>query len=98
MALLGGHVSATHIASLSCTNSSMYFKLNALPRLKMWLPVVPVSMAILGKNKVLPRVKTEKTNWRHRLLKCIAHATRDAYAMNVKSFQAYLGTHSGIKM
>ncbi|KAK1561893.1 hypothetical protein Q3G72_002631 [Acer saccharum] len=41
MALLGGHVSATHIASLSCTNSSMYFKLNALARLKMWLPVVP---------------------------------------------------------
>ncbi|KAJ0088491.1 hypothetical protein Patl1_32629 [Pistacia atlantica] len=30
MALLGGHVSSTHIASLSCTNSSMFFKLNAL--------------------------------------------------------------------
>ncbi|KAK4833807.1 hypothetical protein QYF36_011708 [Acer negundo] len=72
MALLGGHVSATCIASLSCTNSSMYFKLNALPMLKMWLPVVPVSMAILGKNKILPLLKAPKTSLRHRLLKCIA--------------------------
>ncbi|KAK3226904.1 hypothetical protein Dsin_006766 [Dipteronia sinensis] len=72
MALLGGHVSATHIASLSCTNSSMYFKLNALPMLKMWFPVLPVSMAILGKNKVLPLLKTAKTSLRHCLLKCIA--------------------------
>ncbi|KAK0584231.1 hypothetical protein LWI29_009700 [Acer saccharum] len=72
MALLGGHVSATRIASLSCTNSSMYFKLNALPMLKMWLPVVPVSMAILGKNKILPLLKMPKTSLRHRLLKCIA--------------------------
>ncbi|KAK1562003.1 hypothetical protein Q3G72_004722 [Acer saccharum] len=31
-----------------------------------------VSMAILGKNKVLPLLKTEKISWRHRLLKCIA--------------------------
>ncbi|KAL5740012.1 hypothetical protein ACOSQ2_029192 [Xanthoceras sorbifolium] len=72
MALLGGHVSATHIASVSCTNSSMYFKLNALPMLKMWLPLVPVSMAILGKNKILPLLETPKTSLQHRLLKYIA--------------------------
>jgi poly(3-hydroxyalkanoate) synthetase len=42
IALMGGHVSATHIASLSCTNSSMFFKLNASSMFKMWLPLVPV--------------------------------------------------------
>ncbi|KAJ4705296.1 Long-chain-alcohol oxidase FAO4B [Melia azedarach] len=72
IALMGGHVSATHIASLSCTNSSMFFKLNALPAFKMWLPLVPVSMAILGENKILPLSETSKTNLRHQLLKCIA--------------------------
>ncbi|CAK9174906.1 unnamed protein product [Ilex paraguariensis] len=30
IALMGGHVSASQIASLSCTNSSMFFKLTAL--------------------------------------------------------------------
>ena len=42
IALLGGHISATHIASLSCTNSSMYFKLTTSAIVKMWLPLIPV--------------------------------------------------------
>ncbi|XP_050227475.1 uncharacterized protein LOC126677072 isoform X2 [Mercurialis annua] len=41
MAIMGGHLSATHIASLSCTNSSMFFKLTTLPKVKMWLPLLP---------------------------------------------------------
>lgn len=43
IAVMGGHVSATRIASLSCTNSSMFFKLSALSTVKMWLPLMPVS-------------------------------------------------------
>ncbi|XP_059462770.1 uncharacterized protein LOC132191696 [Corylus avellana] len=72
IALMGGHVSATHIASLSCTNSSMFFKLNASSMFKMWLPLVPLSMVILGKNNILPLLETSKCSFRHRLLKFIA--------------------------
>ncbi|XP_025015102.2 uncharacterized protein LOC8263201 isoform X1 [Ricinus communis] len=72
IALMGGHVSACHIASLSCTNSSMFFKLTTLPRIKMWLPLVPVSMAVLGKNNILPLLETTKASFRHWLLKQIA--------------------------
>ncbi|KDP37333.1 hypothetical protein JCGZ_06787 [Jatropha curcas] len=73
IALMGGQISATHIASLSCTNSSMFFKLTTLSRLKMWLPLVPISMAILGKENILPLLETPKTCFRHWLLKCIAY-------------------------
>ncbi|XP_011004208.1 PREDICTED: uncharacterized protein LOC105110751 isoform X2 [Populus euphratica] len=72
IALMGGHVSATHIASLSCTNSSMFFRLTALATIKMWLPLVPISMAILGKNKILPLLGKSKGSSGHRLLKYIA--------------------------
>ncbi|XP_050227477.2 uncharacterized protein LOC126677073 isoform X2 [Mercurialis annua] len=73
IALMGGHVSATHIASLSCTSSSMFFKLTTLARVKMWLPLVPVSMAILGKKNILPLLETTKASFRHWLLKYIAY-------------------------
>lgn len=43
IALLEGHISASHIASLSCTNSSMFFKLAVSPAFKMWLPLIPAS-------------------------------------------------------
>ncbi|KAI7998979.1 Cholesterol oxidase [Camellia lanceoleosa] len=72
VALMGGHVSATHIASLSCTNSSMFFKLTTSSRVKMWLPLIPMSMVILGKNKILPLFKTSKASSRQKLLKYIA--------------------------
>ncbi|KAF5940567.1 hypothetical protein HYC85_021734 [Camellia sinensis] len=72
IALMGGHVSATHIASLSCTNSSMFFKLTTSSKVKMWLPLIPMSMVILGKNKILPMFKTSKASSRQRLLKSIA--------------------------
>ncbi|KAF2289711.1 hypothetical protein GH714_038134 [Hevea brasiliensis] len=48
IALMGGHVSAAHVASLSCTNSSMFFKLITLARIKMWLPLVPLNKASHG--------------------------------------------------
>ncbi|KAL5721197.1 hypothetical protein ACHQM5_013788 [Ranunculus cassubicifolius] len=41
IALMGGHVSANHIASLSCTNSSMFFKLTTSSMVKMSLPIIP---------------------------------------------------------
>ncbi|KAF7148441.1 hypothetical protein RHSIM_Rhsim03G0070500 [Rhododendron simsii] len=72
MALMGGHVSAAHIASLCCTNSSMFFKLNASSRFKMWLPLIPMSMVILGKNTILPLFETSNATPRQRLLKSIA--------------------------
>ena len=48
VALMGGHLSATHIASLSCTNSSMFIKLNPLSMFKMWLPLIPVNSLSLS--------------------------------------------------
>ncbi|XP_065855070.1 uncharacterized protein [Euphorbia lathyris] len=72
IALMGGHVKASSIASLTCTNSSMFFKLTTLPRVKMWLPLVPITMAILGKKTILPVLGASKTSFRHRLMKAIA--------------------------
>ncbi|XP_021819782.1 uncharacterized protein LOC110761590 [Prunus avium] len=72
IAVMGGHVSATRIASLSCTNSSMFFKLSALSTVKMWLPLMPISMFILGNNKILPLLETSSVSSRHSLLKLIA--------------------------
>ncbi|KAG8504060.1 hypothetical protein CXB51_002373 [Gossypium anomalum] len=83
IAVMGGHVSPTQIASLCCTNSSMFFKLSTLATVKMWLPLVSVSfplnnknymisMALLGKNKTLPLLDTSKASLRHRLLMYIA--------------------------
>ncbi|XP_073044275.1 uncharacterized protein [Primulina eburnea] len=71
IALMGGHVSAKKIASLSCTNSSMFFKLTTSSLVKMWLPLTPISMAILGKNKTLPLLG-KTTSFRYSLLKSIA--------------------------
>ncbi|KAK2984165.1 hypothetical protein RJ640_020575, partial [Escallonia rubra] len=72
IAIMGGHVSATRIASLSCTNSSMFFRLTASAAFKMWLPLIPMSMVILGKNKTLPLFEILKASTRQRLLKSIA--------------------------
>ncbi|KAL8113468.1 hypothetical protein AgCh_020688 [Apium graveolens] len=72
IALLGGHISSSTIASLSCTNSSMFFKLTALPSFKMRLPLLPMSMAILGKNKTLPLFGSLKTTPSQRLIRAIA--------------------------
>ncbi|GFQ04875.1 long-chain-alcohol oxidase fao1 [Phtheirospermum japonicum] len=72
ISLMGGHVSAKYIASLCCTNSSMFYKLTASSSVKMWLPLVPMSMAILGKNNILPMLQESTTSFRHRLLKSIA--------------------------
>ncbi|XXG88455.1 hypothetical protein AAC387_Pa12g0663 [Persea americana] len=72
IALLGGHVSANNVASLTCTNSSMFFKLTTSSLFKMRLPLIPISMAILGKNKIIPLLETLKDSPRHRLLKSIA--------------------------
>ncbi|KAL7582572.1 uncharacterized protein LOC111882597 isoform X1 [Lactuca sativa] len=72
MAIMGGHVSATRIASLSCTNSSMFFKLTPFSTFKMWLPLIPITMMILGKNSILPILKTTKESMNHKLLKSIA--------------------------
>ncbi|XP_024980924.1 uncharacterized protein LOC112517781 [Cynara cardunculus var. scolymus] len=72
IAILGGHVSATRIASLSCTNSSMFFKLTPSSTFKMWLPLIPITMMILGKNTILPMLKTAKANLNQLLIKSIA--------------------------
>ncbi|OVA10027.1 Glucose-methanol-choline oxidoreductase [Macleaya cordata] len=72
IALMGGHISSTQIASLCCTNSSMFFKLTMSSLIKMRLPLIPISMGILGKNKILPMFESSKASPRHRLLKSIA--------------------------
>ncbi|KAK1288100.1 Long-chain-alcohol oxidase FAO1 [Acorus calamus] len=72
IALMGGHISATSIKSLSCTNSSMFFKLTTSSIIKMRLPLIPISMIILGKNKILPILENSKDNLQQRILKSIA--------------------------
>ncbi|KAL4182619.1 hypothetical protein AMTRI_Chr11g151100 [Amborella trichopoda] len=72
MSLLGGHVSAAHFASLSCTNTSMFFKIITSSLVKMWLPLIPMSMAILGSYRTISMFETSKQGWRHSLLKSIA--------------------------
>ncbi|CAA0818817.1 Unknown protein [Striga hermonthica] len=72
ISLMGGHVSAKYIASLTCTNSSMFYKLTTSSLVKMWLPLVPMSMAVLGTNKILPMLQESSASYRHRLLKSIA--------------------------
>ncbi|KAK8971455.1 hypothetical protein KSP40_PGU019694 [Platanthera guangdongensis] len=72
IALLGGHVSARKIASLSCTSSSMYFKLTKYALVKMKLPLLPVTMAVLGRNTILSITDSSKDEFRHSLLKSIA--------------------------
>lgn len=72
IALMGGYISANQVASLCCTNSSMFFKLSTLATVKMWLPLVPISMALLGKNKTLPLLETSKASLGHRLLMSMA--------------------------
>ncbi|XP_072965790.1 uncharacterized protein [Typha angustifolia] len=71
IALLGGHISAVHIASLSCTNTSMYFKLTNLALFKMRLPLIPVSMALLQKNRILSLSNDPKDSLGHRIIKFI---------------------------
>ncbi|XP_020579118.1 uncharacterized protein LOC110023847 [Phalaenopsis equestris] len=72
IALMGGHVSASKIASLCCTNSSMYFKLTNYAMVKMRLPLLPVTMAILGRNKTLSITDSSKDEFRHTILKFVA--------------------------
>ncbi|XP_068658121.1 uncharacterized protein [Aristolochia californica] len=72
IALMGGHISSTQIASLSCTNSSMFFKLTTSSLLKMRLPLIPLSMAILGKDTILTMFQNSEDSFRHRIIKYIA--------------------------
>ncbi|KAL8039767.1 hypothetical protein ABFS82_10G056500 [Erythranthe guttata] len=72
ISLMGGFVPAKHIASLSCTNSSMFYKLTTSSLVKMWLPLLPMSMTIIGKNKILPMLQESAASYRHKLLKSIA--------------------------
>ncbi|XP_072999091.1 uncharacterized protein [Typha latifolia] len=72
IALLGGYISAVHVASLSCTNSSMYFKLTTLALVKMRLPLIPVSMALLQKNRVVSLSDDAKDSLGHRVIKSIS--------------------------
>ncbi|KAG8376752.1 hypothetical protein BUALT_Bualt09G0096400 [Buddleja alternifolia] len=72
ISIMGGYVLSKNIASLSCTNSSMFFKLTTSSLVKMWLPLVPISMAILGKYRKLPLLQASSTSFRHGLLKSIA--------------------------
>ncbi|RWR72004.1 Glucose-methanol-choline oxidoreductase [Cinnamomum micranthum f. kanehirae] len=71
MALMGGHISPVNIASLSCTNSSMYFKLTKLNLVKLTLPLIHISMAILGKDTILPLIENSKESYRQWILKSI---------------------------
>ncbi|KAI0519706.1 hypothetical protein KFK09_007165 [Dendrobium nobile] len=72
IALMGGHVSSSKIASLSCTNSSMFFKLSNYALVKMRLPLLPVTMAVLGRNKTLSITDSSKDEFRHTVLKQLA--------------------------
>ncbi|PIA59187.1 hypothetical protein AQUCO_00400215v1 [Aquilegia coerulea] len=69
---MGGHISANHIASLSCTNSSMFFKLTTSSIVKMTLPLIPILMGILGKERILRMLQNSEISLAHRILKSVA--------------------------
>ncbi|KAL6005322.1 hypothetical protein ACLOJK_005887 [Asimina triloba] len=54
IALMGGHISATQIASVSCTSSSMFFRVTKSALFKMYIPLIPIAIALLGRNKTAP--------------------------------------------
>ncbi|KAG9459072.1 hypothetical protein H6P81_003580 [Aristolochia fimbriata] len=74
IALMGGHISSTQIASLSCTNSSMFFTLTTSALVKMRLPLIPLSTAILGKGKdtILTMLRNSEDSFGHRCIKQVA--------------------------
>ncbi|KAH7447450.1 hypothetical protein KP509_01G107600 [Ceratopteris richardii] len=69
MALLGGYVPVSSVASLTCTNSSMFFDVTKLAMVKLFLPLIPVSLWFLGANSVICFSDNSPESWRHRLLK-----------------------------
>ncbi|EPS58513.1 hypothetical protein M569_16300, partial [Genlisea aurea] len=72
IALMGGYVSTKQIASLTCSNGSMFYKLTKSTMVKLWLPLLPISMMVLGENTVLPMLRESPTSFRHKLMKQIA--------------------------
>ncbi|KAG6549245.1 hypothetical protein Mapa_009231 [Marchantia paleacea] len=72
MAVLGGYVHTSRIASLLCTNTSMFFSVTNLAMAKLILPLMPISMAIMGRNTTFSPYKTSKGGLRHQLLRFIA--------------------------
>ncbi|KAJ4830113.1 hypothetical protein Tsubulata_001322 [Turnera subulata] len=98
MALMGGHVSAANISSLSCTNTSMFFKLNALSKIKMWLPLVPISLALLGKDVILPMVEESNvsTTGRQWLVKCIAQCIPRYERCSCKECEVFSGIFGNV--
>ncbi|XXG62627.1 hypothetical protein AAC387_Pa05g0950 [Persea americana] len=72
MAILGGHIYASSLASLSCTNSSMFYRVTAHELLKMRLPIIPVLTALLGKKKILPIFNNLEALPQHQFVKSIA--------------------------
>ncbi|KAI5061107.1 hypothetical protein GOP47_0023612 [Adiantum capillus-veneris] len=72
MALLGGYVPVPSVASLTCTNSSMFFDVTKLAMVKLFLPLIPISLKLLGANSVLGFSDSPSESWRHRLLKKIS--------------------------
>ncbi|XP_024542909.1 uncharacterized protein LOC112350638 [Selaginella moellendorffii] len=75
MSLMGGYIPPSSIASLVCTNSSMFFHLVPSALVKLTLPLIPISMKILGKHTIMPiSAPKEPMSWRHRLLRSIARA------------------------
>ncbi|EPS60968.1 hypothetical protein M569_13832, partial [Genlisea aurea] len=70
--LMGGHVSTKRIASLTCSNSSMFYKLTTSSLVKLWVPLLPISMMILGDDTILPMLEESPASFRHRALKQIA--------------------------
>ncbi|BBN09662.1 cholesterol oxidase [Marchantia polymorpha subsp. ruderalis] len=72
MAVLGGYVPTSRIASLLCTNTSMFFSVTNLAWAKLILPLMPISMAIMGRNTNFSPYKTSEGGLRHQLLRFIA--------------------------
>ncbi|XP_038697798.1 uncharacterized protein LOC119995391 [Tripterygium wilfordii] len=96
MALMGGHLSANKIASLSCTNSSMFFKLNLLSTVKSYLPLIPISMAILGKDNIIPLLETSKESMRHQIVKFIARLVPRYERCTCKECEVFSGMFGNV--
>ncbi|XAR64718.1 hypothetical protein NMG60_11008510 [Bertholletia excelsa] len=74
----------------------MFFRLTASSSFKMWLPLIPVSMAILGKKNILPLLNSSKSTLRQQLLKSIARSIPRYERCNCDECEVFSGIFGNV--
>eukprot|EP00270_Netrium_digitus_P013679 TRINITY_DN4573_c0_g1_i1.p1 TRINITY_DN4573_c0_g1~~TRINITY_DN4573_c0_g1_i1.p1 ORF type:complete len:421 (-),score=84.04 TRINITY_DN4573_c0_g1_i1:236-1498(-) len=97
MTILGGYVPASAVASILCTSSSHFFIVNQLALMKSVLPLMQISMFILGRRTVVPTVaKPAKITWRQSIISALLQVLPSTQRCDNHVCQAYSGTFGSI--